>query len=48
MSLMNLRRLRGEPAHFQFVVQKQRRDVRAVEQVLHVVVGPGQLVHRDL
>ena len=45
---MILRRLGGEAPHVERVVQKQGGDVRAVEQVLHVVVRPGQLVHLGL
>ena len=38
-------RLGSEPPHVEFLVQKQGRNVRAVEQVLHVVAGVRKLVH---
>ena len=38
----------GEAPHVELVVQEHGGDVRAVEQVLHVVVGAGQLVHLGL
>ena len=46
--LEDLVRAGGEAPDMEFVVQKQGGDVRAVEQVLHVVVGPRQLVHLGL
>ena len=48
MSLMIFVACGGEPPHVEVVVQKQGGDVRAVEQVLHVVAGPRQLVHLGL
>ena len=46
--LDDLRRLGGEPPDAEFLVQEQGRDVRAFEQVLHVVAGLRQLVHLGL
>ena len=40
----DLRRIRREPFDFQVVVQKYGRNLHAVEEVFHIVVGVGQLL----
>jgi len=38
----------GEATHAQLPIQEQRGDVRAVQQIFHVVVGARQLIHLGL
>jgi len=40
--------LGGKAPHEKRIVQKEGGDVGTVEQILHVVAGPGQLVHFGL
>jgi len=46
--LCDFARLAGETPHAQRIVQEQGRNVRAIEQVLHVVVDVREFVHFGL
>ncbi len=46
--LGDLARLAGEAPHAQTVIQKQRGDVGAVQQILHVVVRAREFIQSGL